>query len=243
MPGSSNNNNASFIPKRNTVSRERRGAKRQVYVGTILVRIAFIAVLLSVAAIFFYKDNLQKNLDAEVVGLSQALEAFNEADLQRVQLIDTKLKEVSTLMAHTVSTITILEAVEASTLGSAQIVTFDMDRTDRETINISAQIETPSFDAVVFQKQVYGKDNILTLEDLKEISIESSEATGIETSEINKLSFSATLLVDAEAVPHQAPTEMFDSPAVVDEVPVEISPIEETEVEGGEVTDSNEDIL
>jgi hypothetical protein len=243
MPGSSNNNNASFIPKRNTVSRERRGNKRQVYVGTILVRIAFIAVLLSVAAIFFYKNNLQKNLDAEVVGLSQALEAFNEADLQRVQLIDTKLKEVSTLMAHTVSTKTILEAVEASTLGSAQIVNFDMDRTGRETINISAQIEAPSFDAVVFQKQVYGKDNILTLETLKEISIESSEATGVETSEINKLGFSATLLVDAEEVPHLAPNEMFSAPAVVEEVPVETIPAEGTEVEGGEVSDSNEDIL
>lgn len=242
MPGSSN---ASFIPKRNTVSRERQGARRQVYVGTILVRIGFIAVLLSVAAIFFYKNNLQKDLDAEVVGLSQALQAFNEADLQRVQLIDTKLKEVASLMAHTVSTKTILEAVEASTLGSAQIVNFEMERSDRETINVEAQIEAPSFDAVLFQKGVYAKGSILSLEKLEEISIESAVAEeGEEASgEITKLGFSATLVIDTEAVPHVVPTDVFENTTVpADEVVPEVLPAD-TEVETEATSASNEDIL
>lgn len=242
MPGSSN---ASFIPKRNTVNRERQGARRQVYVGTIIVRIAFIAVLLSVAAIFFYKGSLQKDLNAEVVGLSDALNAFNEADLQRVQLVDTKIKEVGNLMAYTVSTKTILEAVEASTLGSAKITNFDLERTDRETINVSAQFEAPSFDAVLFQKGVYTKNSILTLEKLEEIAIELEGAgdggAEVVSGEIAKLGFGAKLVIEATDVPHTIPAMLENSTApAVEEV---TAPAETTDVVEEETANSNEDIL
>lgn len=245
MPGSSN---PSFIPKRNTVTRERQGSRRQVYVGTILVRIGFIAVLLAVVAIFFYKGNLQKSLDAEVVGLSQALEAFNEAELQRVQLVDSKLKEVNALMAYTVSTRAILEAVEDSTLESAQIVSFDIERADRETLTVSAQIEAPSFDAVLFQKGIYNKNDTLTLEKLEEVTIEAAAAVAGDTGtagEITKLGFSALLLVDAGSVPHTIEETVNSLPTIESDLEViDESVVDDAEAEDVEsVTSTNEEVL
>jgi hypothetical protein len=215
MPGSSN---ASFIPKRTTGQRDRQTARKQVYVGTFVVRILFFAALIAVASVYAYESKLKSDLNKEIAALGSAINSFNEAEMQRVTSADLRLSQIRYRLDHTVSVLAVLEAIEGSIVSSAQVSSLEIKRTDDKTLELESAISTPSFDTALFQKGILESSetlNVTAIEDLALEQPQDSEGDPLPP----EISLKAILSIDAESVPHRAPTttDMF-VPEVVEEI-------------------------
>ncbi len=203
MPGTSN---TSFIPKKNGVQNDRRTAARQVYVGTLIVRIVFFAALLAVAGVSAYQYILKGDLDAEVMALNKAIDSFNDAEMQRVVSTDKRLAQVSNIMSNTFSVSALLKAVEDSTTESAQITQFSVTRDASNNIEVISELTTSSFDTALFQKNVLEKDDTLSVLKITDLQIQNSSSEPLDetldSDAETKISFKATLAVDIQKVPH-----------------------------------------
>jgi hypothetical protein len=223
MPGSSN---TSFIPKRNPALKEKSAGKRQVYIGTFIVRILFVAVLIGTIGVFLYERKLQSNLDAEVVALSTAIATFNEAEMQRVLETDRRIQQVAYRLDHSASIVSLLGAVEAATVGSAQITAFNLERTDDKSFQVTADLNTGSFDTVLFQRNILENSNTLVVEDIKEITIDNpppntaafaSETANLRPGATLSVAFQAVLSVTTDTIPHT-----LDAAPVVEQIPTPV---------------------
>lgn len=215
MPGSSN---ASFIPKRTSGQRERQTARRQVYVGTFIVRILFFAALIAVASVYAYESKLNSDLNKEIAALGSAINSFNEAEMQRVTSADLRLAQIKYRLDHTVSMLSVLNAIEGSTVASAQVSQLSIKRTNDKTLELESLMKTPSFDTALFQKGILEGSETLSVSNIEDLVLEQSEsATGdlVDT----KVIFNAILSIDTELVPHAAPTStLMIAPEIIDEV-------------------------
>jgi hypothetical protein len=198
MPGSSN---ASFIPKRTTGQRERQTARRQVYVGTFIVRILFFAALIAVGSVYAYESKLKSDLNKEIAALGSAINSFNEAEMQRVTSADLRLAQVAYRLDHTVSILAVLKAIENSTVASAQVSRLSVKRSDDKTLELESQMSTPSFDSALFQKGILENSNTLAVSSIEDLTLEQSEDRNGNPLE-PKIAFNAVLSIDSELVPH-----------------------------------------
>lgn len=236
MPGSSN---ASFIPKRTTGQRERQTARRQVYVGTFIVRVLFFAALIAVASVYAYESKLKSDLNKEIAALGSAINSFNEAEMQRVTSADLRLAQVKYRLDHTVSILSVLKAIESSTVSSAQVTRLSIKRTDDKTVELESQMSTPSFDTALFQKGVLESNETLTVSSIEDLALEQSEDREGNTLD-TKIAFNAILSIDSEKVPHIAP-ENFE--LIMPEVIEEVSALEDVTPAEGDLPVSAPDSL
>ncbi len=215
MPGSSN---ASFIPKRTTGQRERQTARRQVYVGTFIVRIFFFAALIAVASVYAYESKLNNDLNKEIAALGSAINSFNEAEMQRVTSADLRLAQIKYRLDHTVSMLSVLNAMEGSTVSSAQISQLSIKRADDKTLELESLMKTPSFDTALFQKGILEGSETLEVSSIDDLVLEQSESASGDLVDTNVI-FKAILSIDTEFVPHTAPTStLMIAPEVIDEI-------------------------
>lgn len=250
MLGSSN---TSFIPKRNPALKERTGGKRQVYVGTIIVRVLFVAVLIATAAVFLYERKLQSTLDSEVVALSTAISSFNEVEMQRVLEAEKRIKQANERMSHTASMIALLRAIESSTVGSAQITGLTLERQSDERIEIAAEIETTSFDSVLFQRNILENSPTLTVEEVTDLVIDNpppdsalfeSERVNREIGEVATVGFQAVIAVNPEAIAHTVSPQAVNTPTTVPSEPVSVPEVVASSTEAVDVAPvSNEETI
>lgn len=233
MPGSSN---TSFIPKRNPASGERRNSRRQVYVGTFVVQILFIASLLATIGVFAYEYQLNKALDTEIVALNTAIGTFNEAEMQRVQETDLRLSQANTRLAYSASIITLLEAIEASVADSVQITKLAATRASDEAFEVQAEIKATSFDSVLFQRTILDGGRTLAFAEIKDLVLQNVPpnttdfAAELQTQETGEfaIGFQVLLAVDQANIPHTVKSiseSVTPTPEVID------TPTEETIVE------------
>lgn len=215
MPGSSN---TSFIPKRNPAQKERQGAKRQVFVGTFIIRILFFAALLAAAGVFIYEMQLQKKLDAEIVTLAGAIGTFNEAEMQRVLDTNARLNQAKMRFSHTVSVSSLLRALERSTVGSVQVIQLGLERLDDSSYEVLADMKTETFDSVLFQRSILEDSDTFVVSQISDLVLTvpppDNALYSLETSseEVDDgVSFKAILSVDTQLVPH---TVITDRPVV-----------------------------
>lgn len=208
MPGSSN---TSFIPKRNPALKDKPGGRRQVYVGTFIVRILFVAVLIATAGVFLYERSLQSDLDAEIVALSTAISSFNEAEMQRVLEVEKRITQASYRLDHAASMIGLFRAIEASTVGSAQITSLTMQRLNDAQFEVEAEFETASFDSVLFQRNILEEGNTLVVEEIKDIILDNpppetalfaGERANREDNTSVAVGFQALMSIQTDAIPH-----------------------------------------
>jgi hypothetical protein len=204
MPGSSNN--ASFIPKRGPVPQSGRSSKRQVYVGTFIVRIIFFAALLATAGVYFYESRLEAALAREVVELDKAVASFNVAEMQRVVTAEQRLKQANQVFSQAASVSTLLTALERAMAQNSQITQFNLTREGADVYELTADLKTPSFDAVMFQRELLAGSGVFSVNEITDLTIQSSsvDPSGrtISSNEQN-ISFKAVLGIDVAKIPHQ----------------------------------------
>lgn len=241
MPGSSN---TSFIPKRNPSGGDRRNSRRQVYVGTFVVQILFIASLLATAGVFVYEYRLNKALDAEIVALNSAIGTFNEAEMQRVQATDLRLTQANTRLAYSAAITTLLEAIEASVADSVQITELAIERVSDDSFEVAAQIKTSSFDSVIFQRTVLDDSRTLAFAEIKDLVLENVppdngafDVIEEQTVEEFAIGFQVLLAVDQANITHSiAPV---DNPVILN-IPTEETVATSTPIETEAATEDVE---
>jgi hypothetical protein len=235
MPGSSN---TSFIPKRNPARNERQNVKRQVFLGSFIIRILFFASLVAAAGVFAYETKLSKNLDKEIVNLNTAIASFNEAEMERVLQMDLRLAQARERLTYSASIVSLLNAIEKSTTGSNQITQLSLERTSDAVFEVEAEMKTGTFDSVLFQREVLESSDTLAFSEIDNLTLQNVPPdNGLYTAETALLtgtekvtvSFKAIMTVDTEKVPHTAaPVGQFVAP-------VEVAPVEEVVTTEAEV--------
>lgn len=217
MPGSSN---TSFIPKRNPAQKERQGVKRQVFVGTFIIRILFFASLLAAAGVFIYEMQLKKAVSSEVAALDAAIGTFNEAEMQRVLQTDARLKQADARFEAAASIAAILRALERSTVGSIQVSQLNIERVESSSYAVEVDMDTETFDTVLFQRSLLEESDTFTVSEIKDLAVVTAPpVNGLYDIEVNPdgdsegISFKALLTVATDDVPHSATQQ--SAPVVV----------------------------
>ncbi len=206
MPGSSN---TSFIPKRNPAQKERQGAKRQVFVGTFIIRILFFASLLAAAGVFIYEMQLKKNVENEILALDAAIGTFNEAEMQRILQADARLKQADGRFQSAASMTALLRALERATVGSIQISQLALERISSNSYDVEADMKTETFDSVLFQRSLLEESGTFAVSEIKDLVVQTlppnSALYDIEVDPEQTdtgVSFKAILSVATDDVPH-----------------------------------------
>lgn len=206
MPGSSN---TSFIPKRNPAQKERQGAKRQVFVGTFVIRVLFFASLLAAIGVFVYEMQLKKNVESEILALDAAIGTFNEAEMQRVLEADARLKQAKSRFQGAASMVALLRALERSTAGSIQISQLALERITSNSYDVEADMKTETFDSVLFQRSLLEESGTFAVSEIKDLVVQTIPPnSGLYDIQVDSesldsgVSFKAILSVATDDVPH-----------------------------------------
>jgi hypothetical protein len=208
MPGSSN---TSFIPKRNPTKNIRTGVKKPVFVGTFIIRILFVATLLATAGVYAYKTKLASDLNNEIVRLDSAIAGFKEADLFRVMEVDTRMIQAKYRLAHSASIVSILDALEKSTVSTAEITDLTFERIDDKVFEVQSTMKTDTFDSVIFQREILESSDKLVVAEIDDLLLQAvppnnglyENITSSGESLRESVTFKALLTVDTEKISHQ----------------------------------------
>ena len=198
MPGSSS---TSFIPKHTPNKPERRSSPRQVFFGTLLVRILFISVLVAALGVFLYLRKLDNELRVEVDNFTNVASSY-EADREKLNAIlamDERLVLASKLLKQSVSMNSLLTALERSVIGTVQLSSFSFTQPDAEMLSLSVSVKTDSFDSTIFQRSIFEESEVLGTAEIENVAVVIPGETdqGIEGS----VTFNASIEIDPSLIP------------------------------------------
>lgn len=213
MPGSSN---SSFIPKRNPQQQERRDPRRQVFVGTFVIRVLFFAVLVSSVLVFFVERQLKSANTAEISALDTAIASFNEAEMQRVINLHHKLEQVNDRLRYSASVVSILTAIENSITDSNYLTKIALERIDEGSFEVELTVRAQDFNSVLFQEKILKENQVLSVQEIDDLVVEPPSAEGQEevvTIDLDPgtITFNLLILVDPSRIPHTLPTAAIDT--------------------------------
>lgn len=247
MPGSSN---SSFIPKRNPEKESRRGGSaRPVFIGTILIRVFFFAVLIATIITFAWQKIQQRNLDAEIERMTSMTTALkNEQSQKSINEIlntDTRLFQTKVRLERAMAVSAVFSALRATNVDTVQIKNLSLKREDATNqLALEIDMDTDTFDSVLFQRKILEESNIINISGVQDVKLERvsdvADSRGNvvrSTSGKISLNFKAKLTIAGSNIP-QIPA---NKRGLVEEVvPVTTEEIEELPVEEAvEVTNEN----
>ncbi len=195
--------NTSFIPKHNPNKIERKSSPRQLFIGTIIVRVLFFVVLVVAVGVFFYERRVNTQLASEVAAFQDQTERFDDDQikLENVLSTDKRLRQVKERVENSVSINAILSALDAATLQGVQIKSLSVERKDDATYVVDASLTTDSFNSVMYQREKYEENEILGGIDISNVAIEvpseEAEAIGFAETVVN---FRAEISIPAEKI-------------------------------------------
>jgi hypothetical protein len=199
--------NTSFIPKRNPNAPTRQNTTQRVFIGTLIIQIFFFSVLLASLGVFVYEKKLNRDLDAEISALNSAIQSFDKEQMQKVVDLDTRINQVDYRLKHTASVSAIFGAMESATVESVKIESLKLKREDDSKFTIESEMQTDSFDSILFQRGVLERDEKLSVTNINDLKLSNfksgdKQATDKSASEFG-VSFQAELSINSESIPHQ----------------------------------------
>lgn len=203
MPGSSS---TSFIPKHTPNKGERKNSPRQLFIGTLLVRILFFATLISAVGLYFYVSKLNTEL-SEVIGSFKSVASTFEAeqdDVDMVTSLDKRLSQANDRFRNSVSLNALIVSIEKATLSTVQFTDLQIVRTSDSAIDLSARLRTDGFDSVIFQRELLSQSDELKQVEVSDVTIQyvtDVEGVTAKSSEGDKeISFNATIEIDPGSI-------------------------------------------
>ena len=162
MPGSSNTS-TSFIPKHTQNKGERRNSPRQLFLGTLLVRILFFATLVSAIGLYFYVNKLNTELNEAIGSFKSVISTYDaeQDDVDMVTSIDKRLAQANIRFRNNVSLNALILAIQKATLSTVQFKNLEISRVSDSTIELSAGLRTDGFDSVIFQRELLSQSDEL----------------------------------------------------------------------------------
>ena len=205
MPGSSNNS-TSFIPKHTRNKGERKNSPRQLFLGTLLVRILFFATLVSATGLYFYVNKLNTQLN-EAIGSFKSVTstyAAEQADVDMVTSIDKRLVQANNRFRNSVSLNALILAIQKATLSTVQFTNLEINRISDNSIELSAGLKTDSFDSVIFQRELLSQSDELKNVEVSDLNIQyisASEDDFTNAGEDPKeITFQASIKIDPGSI-------------------------------------------
>jgi len=148
----------SFIPKRSGTVNRQPVKRSNFFVFSILSYAMFVAAPIASGAVFIYEKYVEKQFAQSVINLDSAIKNFSEADMQRVTEFDQRLVIANAILNSHVSFGTLFAILESSTAATVEFSDISISRADTKTINVTAGMSADAFDALLFQRSVYDKD-------------------------------------------------------------------------------------
>lgn len=230
MPGQAN---ISFIPKHTPNKPDRKNSPRQFFIGTLLIRVLFFAVIIATIVLFFYQQRLTNQLRAEVAKFEDAARAY-ETDADKLDLVtstDKRLAQAKQLLESSFSVYALFTAIENATINSAQITALDLSYLAADEIKVSASVATESFDSALFQRSVFLSKSILAASTVDDIQIQADE-DGFIDADKPLISFVSSISVSPESIKTVVVPESAFLPAETrEEIEAIVSPEEEVGVQ------------
>jgi len=250
--------NSSFIPKKNPNQSQKTTSPRSIFVGTLIVRIFFFAILISTVVVLFYEKSLNDDLIEKKSTYSKAIQNFDEKSFENIKSMSNRLNQVRTRLDHTVSFDSIFNLLEASTLGTVQINHLIIKKPDDNKLTLDVSMKTDTFDAILFQRMVLGGGNVRALEgeagfevtsgesdlkvlDITDLSINNPkvDAKTNQTLEKFSVSFKADIALDSLTVPHQVSASALSNVSTQSNSANPESSVEEIEVPSSDGLEDN----
>lgn len=170
MPGSQN---TSFIPKHTNNKSERKSSPRQLFIGTLIIRVFFFAVIFAAVGVFFYERQVIKQKGAAVDSFQAAVGNYNDEEdkLQEIIKLNDRLNQATNILQNSYSLLPVLAAFEENMLQTAKITSFEFEKTDDQTLVLDLKINTDTFDSVLFQRELFAQSDTLKDFTIKGITI------------------------------------------------------------------------
>jgi hypothetical protein len=207
MPGSPN---TSFIPKHTPNKIERRNSPRQLFIGTIIVRVLFFSVLIAAIGVFAYDRKLSSELDKEVEAFKAATSSFEQEEekVQEVISMDRRLTQANDRFKNSISIATIFGAFEKTTIKTVQLENLNIIKKSDTEVSVEADVMTDTFDSVIFQRSIFEANEVLQLTEFEDVTVERNieggeiSADNLSLSAVNPtVSFKAIVTIDPKTIP------------------------------------------
>ncbi len=226
-------NNSSFIPKRGTSKRKRKVRKGNIYVLTIVASVILFATLLASAGVYLYQQYVTNQLQNEIAQMNAAVSDFKEADMQRVQEFDVRLRQANQRLENAASVSAILDSLEASVIDTVRLSGLSISRNIDENFIVEADIETDTFDSTIFQRGIFIRGEVIDIVEVTDVNL--TEVTAADSSTVLQQSvfFNTKLSVPLTAVLYQPPQQVNSPlpvlPPVAEVEAIELDSVETTE--------------
>jgi hypothetical protein len=220
MPGSPN---TSFIPKHTSNKAERKNTPRQLFIGTIIVRIFFFATLIASVGVFAFERKLSSDLAKEVDAFKAVTQAFTseEEKVQTILSLDKRLIQANNRFNNSLSMVAILDTLDKTTLRTVELDGLEIEKKNDTEISMVAEVVTDTFDSVIFQRSVYEADETFLVTEFEDVTVNQEGSSDSPTTPGNlsintggtgdpTITFKATISINHELIP-----VVMDRPATV----------------------------
>lgn len=206
--------NSSFIPKRGPTPSRRGSPSKRLYLFTFVSYMLLFASLVAAGGMYLYNVYLDRQFANEVKLLSEEMQSFSVANMQKVLEFDSRLKQASSRFDNSVSVAAIFRAIESVTIDTVMLKSLDLTRSADEKYLLSASVQTDSFDSTIFQRDTYQQNQSISAVEILNVQA-SVDSSSEESSAQSVFSFSAEIEVPVSAVLYQAGADQIFPPTTV----------------------------
>lgn len=197
----------SFIPKQQprTAPKVRR---RRVYVVSYVIVTFFLCVALTAAGLFAWEWQLKRELSVQQAALNDLRQSFNVSDIVRVKEVEARLDTIARELDTQPAPSRLFSTLNLITLQTVQLLGFTIsnDTGDQNTLLVTYQGLTDSYDSVLAQQQVMQSDPLLSGAEVLGVVYASAGADASDSSDDlvvtteSPVQFSVTLSVPMQAI-------------------------------------------
>jgi hypothetical protein len=248
MPESSS---SSFIPKRGATQKLRQAPRRyNIFVLSIISYALFVAAPVASAAVYVYQMYSERQVTLAAEALQSEIASFGAAKFESVLEFDRRLVAAEALLDSHVSIHKVLTILERATAQSIGVGTLTLERTDMNTVTVTGDLTTDSFNAALFQRGTYSGENQIASTTLEGVNFTpaSSEVEDAELAGADEVSFSATFVFALDEISYTPQTAVSSASnreaeegAMTDEA--EAEPEDDSTAADDTATDTNPDSL
>lgn len=130
-------------------------------VFSLIATIVFLAVLVSVGAIFFYQFTLQKRIESQVSSLQKTREEFDEKFIQDASRLNQRINSSLKLLDNHLSPSSLFALLEEYTLQTVSFSNFSFRDTKDGNIQIVGAGEAKRFETIVLQSDSFGQSGFM----------------------------------------------------------------------------------
>jgi hypothetical protein len=203
-----NSQRNSFIPRSPIKGTVKPRGVRRVYILTYVSYILFFGTLLATSGVFVYSITLDNQLSSEKARLSAERELFNQADLERVKELESRLKTSQNILDRHVSVHSILNALETTTLRPVQIDGFEYVKDSNNSLDLTLTARTQNFNDALFQREIFFSNGILNGAQVSEIKFEESDVSDASATTYEEVQFTLTKKLTVNEIPYTVDSDV-----------------------------------